>query len=251
MDSLSISTKARIGKNVNIGPGTVIHDNVVIGDNVTIEGQCIIGVPTKHAQGNPLILGNDSYIRSHSVFYEGSKFGNKLITGHHLLIRENISAGENLQIGSYTELEGDIDIGHYVRLHSKVQLSKKTKVGDFVWLFPRVQTSTDPLPPSKIEEPISIGDMAVIAIGSLLLPGTKIGIGSFVAAGSIVRGNVPDVYCVSGSPAKVFAKLDKLINFKHKLSYPWPKHNKDSYPEESYPLMDTIVNKINLLLKEK
>lgn len=246
-----VSEKAQIGKNVQIGPGTIVNDNVILGDNVTIEGHCIIGHPTKHAKGKPLVIGEGSHIRSHSVFYEGSTFGDRLITGHHLLIRENIVAGKNLQIGSYTELEGDMTIGHYVRMHSKVQLSKETKVGDFVWLFPRVQTSTDPLPPSKIEEPITIGDMAVVAIGSLILPGSQIGIGCFVGAGSVVRGKVPDVHCVTGSPAKVFARLDKLVNFKHRLSYPWPKHNKDSYPEESYPLMDSIVEKINNLLKNK
>jgi acetyltransferase-like isoleucine patch superfamily enzyme len=250
MTNSLISKKASLGKNVQVGPNTIIHDNVIIADNVTIESNCIIGSPTKHAKGKPLIIGKDSYIRSHSVFYEGSSFDDRLITGHHLLIRENINAGKNLQIGSYTELEGDTDIGNFVRLHSKVQLSKETTVGDFVWIFPRVQTSTDPLPPSKIEEPITIGDMAVIAIGSLILPGSNIGIGSFVAAGSVVRGVVPDVHCVSGSPAKVFAKLDKLINFKHRLSYPWPKHNKGSYPEDSYPLMDSYVKKINTLLKK-
>jgi len=245
-----IKKNAIIGDRVNIDETTIVHENVIIGDDVTIEGNCIIGLPTKHAKGKSLIIRNNSYIRSHSVFYEGSEFGPRLITGHHLLVRENIVAGDNLQIGSFSELEGDSTIGHYVRLHSKVQLSKLSCVGNFVWLFPRVQTSTDPLPPSNVEEPITIGDMAVIAAGSLLLPGTTIGLGCFVAAGSIVKGNIPDVHCVAGNPAKVFARLDKLVNFKHKLSYPWPKHHKNNYSIESHQLMDSIVERINNILKQ-
>ncbi|HYF03951.1 MAG TPA: N-acetyltransferase [Patescibacteria group bacterium] len=228
-----ISKNAKIGQNVKIGNFTTIHDNVEIGDNCVIEDNCILGYPTKLAKENKLIIGSDSYIRSHSIFYEGSKFGRKLVTGHGVLVRENTHAGSHLQIGTNADIEGDCIIGNYVKMHTEVHIAKDSVIGDFVWFFPRVQFTNDPFPPSNICEGITIKDMAVIATNSLLLPGITIGMGSFVAAASVVRSNVPDIYCVAGDPARIFARVDKFFSVKHGLRYPWAQYFKSIYPEES------------------
>ena len=245
-----ISKKAQIGKNVTIGPWTIINDNVAIGDNTAIESHCVIGAKSKLAKGK-LVIGANSYIRSHSVIYEGSQFGQNLITGHSVLVRENCISGRNLQIGTGTDIEGDCEFGNYVKIHSQGHVSKKNKLGDFVWLFPRVQFTGDPLPPSDFHEGIIIKDMAVVATGALLLPGTNIiGLGSFVAAGSVVKNNVPDIYCVAGNPAAVFARVDRFVSVKYKISYPWAKNFRTGYPPESYPLMEKILAKIEDLIKK-
>ncbi|MBB27880.1 MAG: N-acetyltransferase [Gemmatimonadetes bacterium] len=250
MSNLPVSSRARIGKNVSIGPFTIVHDNVVIEDNTRIDSHCVIGTPTPLAEGRPLTIGPDSHIRSHSIFYEGSEFGPHLVTGHAVLVRENCKAGSYLQVGSRSEIQGPCTIGNYVRLHSEVHVSESTQIGHFVWLFPRVQFTNDPLPPSNIREAVRLKDMVVIATGSILLPGITIGLGAFVGAGSVVRSDVPDIHCVSGNPALIFSTLDKLFNYEHGLSYPWPKHFIRGYPEESLPLMDTIVGKIGDKIKD-
>lgn len=239
-----ISSKAKIGKNVSIGEYTIIYDNVIIGENTIIESHCNIGVPTKLADNKPLIIGKNSHIRSHSIFYEGSTFKEGLITGHSVLVRERTKAGKGLQIGSQSDIEGDCIILNYVKMHTEVHIARKSKIGNFVWLYPRVQFTNDPFPPSNICEGITIEDMAVIATGSILLPGITIGMGSFVGAGSVVRTDVPSLYCVSGNPATIFSRIDQFFSFKHNLSYPWPKHFREGYPEESYKLMNEIVEKI-------
>lgn len=246
-----ICTKAEIGENVSICPTSIIFDNVVIGENSRIDSFCKIGVPSSSDSRKPLVIGPSSHIRSHSVFYDNSVFKKNLVTGHHVLVRDKIKAGKFFQIGSYTELEGESEFGDYVKLHSKVHISLKSKIGHFSWLFPRVQFSTDPLPPSFIELPISVGDMSVIAIGSLILPGVSIGDGTFISAGSVVKENVPDTHCVSGNPAKYFTRIDRLINFQYKIRHPWPYHFRNKYPKESYRHMDQIVKKIEAIIKGK
>ena len=246
-----ISKKADIGKNVKICPTTIVYDNVIIGDNAIIESYCILGIPSRNDTRNPLIIGKNSHIRSHSVFYDNSQFGQNLVTGHHILVRDKITAGKYFQIGSYTELEGDSTFGNYVKLHSKVHLSLKSKIGHFSWLFPRVQFSTDPLPPSHIELPITAGDMSVIATGSLILSGVTLGMGTFIAAGSLVKDDVPDTHCVQGNPAKYFTRIDRLIDFEHKIKHPWSNHYRDKYPTESYGQMDKIVKNIENIVKDK
>ena len=248
--TLIISEKAKIGENVEIGLFTVIGDNVIIGDNVVIESHCIIGYPTKLAKGKPLVVGENSHIRSHSVFYEGSTFGPRLMTGHAVFIRENTVAGKGFQIGTQTDIQGDCKIGDWVKAHSDVHIAKETKIDDFVWLFPRTTFTNDPFPPSNICEGVHIKDMAVIATGSLLLPGITIGKGSFVGARSVVRSDVPDIHCVSGDPARIFATLGNFINFQHGIAHPWPKHFRRGYPEESFARMDEIVEEINKLIQE-
>ncbi|MCK4403806.1 MAG: N-acetyltransferase [candidate division Zixibacteria bacterium] len=247
----SISKKAKIGKNVEIGLFTIIGDNVIIGDNTVIESHCVIGYPTKLAKGKPLVIGENSHIRSHSVFYEGSTFGPRLTTGHSVFVRENTAAGKGLQIGTQSDIQGDCRFGDWVKMHSDVHIAKESIIDDFVWLFPRTQFTNDPFPPSNICEGIHIKDMAVISTESLLLPGITIGKGSFVGAGSIVRTDVPDIHCVSGDPARIFATLDSFINFKHGIAHPWPKHFRRGYPEESFARMDEIVEEINRLIEER
>ena len=243
-----ISEKAIIGSNVIIGDFVKIHDEVIIEDNTTIGDYCHIGVPTANANGEKLVIGKNSNIRSHTVLYQGSTFSSKLETGHHALIRENVHAGNNLRVGSFSELEGNIKIGNFTRIHSKVAISPGCELGDLVYLFPRVQTSNDPLPPSHIGEPVKIDHMAVISINSLLMPGTHIGFGSFISGSSIVKGNVSPVTCVAGNPAKEICKVNKMINLKNRLVHPWPNHFKDNYPEESHDLIDSYMDQFKELV---
>ena len=243
MKNSEISKDAKIGENVTIGSFVKIYGEVEIGNNTTIEDGCIIGLPNKNAK-EPLVIGHNSHIRSHSILYQGSNFGEKFYTGHHCLIRENNIAGKNLQLGSYTELEGSIEIGDYSRLHSKVQISKKVKIGSFCYLFPRVQTSDDPLPPSHVARPPSIGDLSIIAINSLILPSTKIGKNCFVGASSVVSGNFDNNSFLAGNPAKYICPTDKLRIPEHNLKHPWYNHFRDAFPEESQSLLDSLIKSL-------
>jgi acetyltransferase-like isoleucine patch superfamily enzyme len=54
---------------------------------------------------------------------------------------------------------------------------------------------------------VSIGDGSWVGHGSVILPGACIGRNVVVAAGSVVRGEVPDHTIVGGVPAKVIRKL--------------------------------------------
>ena len=55
-------------------------------------------------------------------------------------------------------------------------------------------------------EPVSIGTGSWIGHGAVILPGAQIGRGVVVAAGSVVRGVVPDRCVVAGVPAKVIRR---------------------------------------------
>lgn len=228
-----ISDTAKIGKNVSIGAYSIIYDNVAIGNNTIVEEYCQLGVSNHLSGGHVLIIGENSHIRSRSTFYEGSIFGNKLVTGHSVTVRENTVAGENLQLGTLSDVQGHCKIGDYVRTHSNVHIGQHSQIGNFVWLFPYVVLTNDPHPPSDVMQGVTVSDFAVIATMSVVLPGTKIAEGVFVGAHSSIGGRTEKDMLYAGSPAKKIGATSKikLKDGSRRPAYPWRKHFHRGYPE--------------------
>ena len=228
-----ISEKATIGDNVTIGAFTTIHDNVQIGDNCIIEGYCELGVSNHLSEGKMLIIGDDSHIRSHSIFYEGSSFGPKLVTGHRVTVREKTIAGINFQLGTLSDIQGHCDIGDYVRTHSNVHIGQQSKIGNFVWIFPYVVLTNDPHPPSNVMQGVTVCDFAVIATMTTILPGANISEGCLIGAHSLISGKTEKDNIYSGNPAKLIGATSKLKlkDGSRQPAYPWRRHFSRGYPE--------------------
>jgi len=229
-----VSPKAKLGNNVKVGPYTIIHDNVVIGDDTVIESFCEIGHPTALAEGKALVIGNSGLIRSHSIFYEGSTFGERLLTGHRVTVREKTIAGKNFQIGTLSDIQGHCSIGDYVRFHSNVHIGQHSDVGNYVWIFPYVVLTNDPHPPSAVLMGPVIEDFVAIATMSIILPGVRVRKGALVGAHSSVSRDVDEDTVVAGSPAKFICETGKLKlkDGSGASAYPWRKHFHRGYPEE-------------------
>ena len=243
-----ISSRAQLGQGVTVGDYSVVHDNVVLGDGVTIGSHCILG---ETANGELLEIGEGSTVRSHSVIYEGSTFGPGLQTGHHVIVRPGVRAGKGLVVGSQGDLEGRCTFGDWTRLHSDVHIAQHSKVGSFVFLFPRVLLTNDPFPPSEdLIAGNTIEDMAVVATGTLLLPGVKIGLGSYVVAGSRVQVEVPAGRVYGGDPAKSVCRLDQFFHPQYGRYHPWIRRFMSRYPEEANSAIDATIARIDTLLGE-
>ena len=232
--SAIISPKAKLGTNVTIGAYSLINENVEIGNDVNIGGFCELGVKTPLGNGSPLIIGNNSTIRSHSIFYESSKFGDNLVTGHHVTVRENLIAGKSFQIGTLSDLQGDCLIGDYVRFHSNVHIGKKSNIGSFVWIYPYVVLANDPHPPSNTLKGVSVGNYSVIATMSIIYPGVIIGENVLIGAHSSLRIDAEPGMLYSGNPARKICSASKikLQDGSKNPAYPWTKNFSRGYPPE-------------------
>lgn len=229
-----VSTRARLGRNVSIGPFTVVHDDVEIGDESVIDSHCVIGYPTPNAQDAPLVIGAGAIIRSHSILYGGSRFGENLRLGHQVSVRENMRCGKNLQLGTLVDIQGESVIGDYCRFYDGAHLAQRSTIGDFVWIFPYVVFTNDPHPPSDgFHIGGTVEDYAVVATNATILPGVTIGTGALVGAGSLISLDVEPGSLVSGSPARKIAMARHVqLSDGSGPAYPWNRHFHRGFPDE-------------------
>ena len=242
-NNVKIAQSAIIGKNVYLGDDVYIDHNCIIRDNVTIKkgstigANCIIGEYTAdwfidhNAEVGELIIGDNSVIRSGSIIYSGSVIGNNFQTGHQVTIREKTVIGDNVSIGTLSDIQGNCTIGNYVRMHSNVHIGQLSIVDSFVWIYPYVVLTNDPTPPSDKFIGVRVHPFAVIATGSVILPGIEIGQDSLVAAGAIVTKNVNDYAVVVGNPGKQISDVRKIkSHFSDESVYPWRNHFENYMP---------------------
>ncbi len=239
-NNFSISKTANIGLNVKIGDGTIIYDNAVIGDNTIIANHCVIGEPLNDYYKNAnyinpkTFIGNDSLIRSHTIIYAGSSFGEKFSTGHRVTIRENSILGEQCRVGTLSDIQGNVVFGDHCWLHSSVFIGGNSKIGSYVFIYPSVVFTNDPHPPSNICKGPTVDDFSQIAASSVILPNIKIGKHCLIGASSLVSKDVKDFSLVAGNPAR-FIKDIREVKSKEdgKSHYPWPENFDRSMPWEN------------------
>ena len=113
---------------------------------------------------------------------------------------QNIFVGVNSNPGTrpgcYIQGNGGIFIGNYVRVASNVGI-----ISGNHGLYDHN---------SHNNKPVYIDDYSWIGMGSIILPGVRLGPRTIVAAGAVVTKSFPDGFCViGGNPAKLIKNLDK------------------------------------------
>lgn len=232
MEGVFIHPSAKLGTGVQVGVGTRIGATAVIGNGCVIGDRCTIAHEAGGAwRGRPLLLGEGSVVRSHTILYEGSELGADTQTGHHVLIREGTKAGPNLRIGSYSDIEGDCVIGDCARFHGYAHIGRGSRIGHFVHLYSLTILLNDPLPPSEVMDPSTLEDGVVVTVGATVMPGSHLRLGSFVAARSVVAGEVPAGAVIEGPQGRVATHVTFLANFQHGIRHPWTRNFAGRYPD--------------------
>src|SRR5438445_5614443 len=138
------------------GVGKMLPAAVVICDGVIWQGSyelgpfVIIGQPSRTSAAAPAstVIGDGARIGSHTVIYQGNRIGERLITGHHVLIREDNIIQDDVSIGSGSVVEHNVRIGSRVRLHSNVFVPEFSVLEDDCWLGPNVVLTNSKYPRS-------------------------------------------------------------------------------------------------------
>jgi acetyltransferase-like isoleucine patch superfamily enzyme len=237
--NVSISPNATIGRDVRIGDGTVIHEAVEIGDGTFIGPGCIIGEPLsdfffkKNYTQPRTVIGPEAVIRSHTVIYAGSSFGEKFQTGHHAVIREYCHLAEHCVVGTFSDLQGHVTMGRYSRLHSNVHLAKGSVLGEFVFIYPFAVLTNDRFPPTTKTIAPMIGDYTQVGVHAVILAGVRVGEHCLIAANAKVTQDAADHSFLIGSPAIRKKDVRELKDDEGNALYPWPSRFSRGMPWEN------------------
>lgn len=233
--SAIVSESARIGKNVSIGPFTVIgaaeigdecviHSHVVIGDGVKI-GQgveifpgAILGKEPKGAGAlarTPefrkfVEIGDNCSIGPHAVIFYDVKIGMNTLLGDGASIREQCEIGSKCILSRYVTVNYNTKIGDRTKIMDSTHITGNAIIGNDVFISLLVGTTNDNVVRAGYSDHVvgpHIEDGAVIGVGVSMLPGLKVGRNSTVAAGSVLTKSVEEETLVAGVPARFVKKL--------------------------------------------
>lgn len=110
-----------------------------------------------------------------------------------------------------------------IGMRSGIVAHESITLGDDVWFGQDIYVTDanhgyqDPdIPPGLqlgVHEPVVIGSGTWIGHGSVVLPGTTIGRNVVVAAGSVVRGEIPDHSIVGGVPGRIIRRHEPGVGW--------------------------------------
>jgi acetyltransferase-like isoleucine patch superfamily enzyme len=205
---------------INIARNAILYDRVFLGDESLVDEFVLIGVvPRGHPPGTlETCIGSSALIRSHTVIYAGNSIGDRLQTGHGVMIREFNQIGHDVSIGTHSIIEHHVQIGKRVRIHSNAFIPEYSILEDGVWIGPNVvfTNALYPLNPtvkSNLQGPHLLPG-AKIGANATLLPGVLIGSNALVGAGSVVVHDVPDGKVVAGNPARVIRDVSEISAYR-------------------------------------
>ncbi|HKB30589.1 MAG TPA: acyltransferase [Streptosporangiaceae bacterium] len=136
-------------------------------------------------------VGEDTIIGMHVTMCAG------MVPGQDLGPQPVLRVGDRCAIGR----------GSHIVAHLSVQIGDDVFTGPYVYITDQNHGYADPYLPIGRQWPsndtVSIGSGAWLGAGAIILPGAMIGRNVVVAAGSVVRGTVPDRCVVAGVPARV------------------------------------------------
>ncbi|GAA2643423.1 acyltransferase [Streptomyces lunalinharesii] len=169
------------------------------------------------------------------AFPQGTVFGDPWIElGAHCIVGQDVT----LTAGMMPDLDLGPDpiltLGNGVVLGrgSHVIADVRLTIGDDCFFGPGVYVTTtnhsydDPETPVGKQwprtDPVVIGPGGWIGTGAVILPGARLGRNVVVAAGAVVRGEVPDHAVVAGAPARIVRRWEPAEGWQPPLRTPAP-----------------------------
>jgi len=122
-----------------------------------------------------------------------------------LLNKKNIDLGNNVWVGHYCLIDGTggVSIGEGVQLSSHTVVYSHSSQ-DAIRLLGEhfIEQSATKRPGYKLK-PVTIGEYTFVGTSSVILPGSAIGKGCIIGAGSVVNIEIPDYSIAVGNPALI------------------------------------------------
>lgn len=144
-------------------------------------------------------VGAGSVVGSLCVIYAGVFIGQEACIGDHVVIREDTRIGNRCVVGTKVDIQYGCNIADDVKILNETQITGGSSIGRGSFIGPGVQTANDPYVARHSLEDyqdrgqvgVEIGEHVFVGVGSILLPGVKIGDRAIIAAGALVTRDIP------------------------------------------------------------
>jgi len=186
-----VSSKAVIGKNVQVGPFSVIEDDVIIGDDCAIDSH--VAIKSGCRLGNNIKVHHGAAIGGppQDLKYAGEK--TELFIGDNTVIREFVTLNRG------TAAHGKTEIGKNCLFMAYCHAAHDNIIGNNVILANAVQMGGH----------VEIGDWAIIGGGTVVHQFSLVGEHAMVGGGFRVTQDVMPYITVAGYPLK-YAGLNSI-----------------------------------------
>ena len=223
MFNQSIIETNHIGENCTILPFSIIYEGSRLGNNVCIGEHAVIGrslSPTKtmvrkEEEQHTVEISDNVSVSAHAVIYKGVKIGNDSLIGDHSSILSKVQIGKNVLVSRHVTINSEVTIGDYSRIMDNTHITGRVNIGKHVFISVGVNMANDNLFGrngfTDMVQGAIIGDYVSIGVGATILPNVNIGRGSIIAAGTVVKEDVPENVIYGGNPAKVVSRVPKFM----------------------------------------
>jgi acetyltransferase-like isoleucine patch superfamily enzyme len=186
-----------------------------------IDDDVLLGYPTTRPCSRPFSLAAGARLRSGTVLYDGSTFGARFETGHHVVVREDCVVGDDVSVWSGSVVDYGCRLGDGVKIHTNCYVAQFTDVQEGAFLAPGVTVANDLYPgtPGSAEAmagPV-IGARAQLGVNVTVLPYVRIGAGCLVGSGSVVTRDLPPGTVAYGNPAVVRGRVEDLRPLRSRI----------------------------------
>lgn len=206
---------ALIEEGVMLGNGVVVHDDVVIRTGSVVHDHAVLGrVPqvagiiqrTPKKNLTRLEIGRNCVVGAGSILYVGTTIGDDTLIGDLACIREECRLGNHVVIGRSVMLNYNIEIRDRARVMDASHFGGDMVIEEDVFVGPHVSSANDNtfgLKADQVRQGPHICRGASVGIGAILLAGVTIGEQAIIAAGALVRNDVPARKMVFGVPGRI------------------------------------------------
>lgn len=199
-----------------MGRNAIIYPNVEIQEGVVIDDQAVIGKPPHRGRnqmeldrdGQKTVVGEETYVGTQSIIYEGADIGAHNYLADKSFIREDVQTEEDVVIGTNVIVSYNAQISSGVKIMTGSNIGGNMKIGEDSFIGVQVTSFNDNSPTEDDDRDAmsaaNIGKRVMIGSNATLFPEISIGSDVTVGAGAVVTKTIRETIGIyMGVPAEL------------------------------------------------
>lgn len=149
--------------------------------------------------------------------------GDATLIGPHVTLSAGMAPGHDLGADPVVRIGNRVTIGRGSSIvgHHSIDIGDDVTTGPNVYITDQNHVYEDVDVPIMQQWPVNdgvvVGAGSWLGTGAIVLPGARIGRNVAVAAGSVVRGEIPDFCVVAGAPAQIVRRYVEGVGWEPPL----------------------------------